>query len=373
MTRILSIFVLVLAAAPLFACSFCGDAFARRQPLRERFAESKLVLAGQLKNAVANADGTGTTEFHVAKVLKGDAKGTTKLLVPRYLPVVADTPPDFVFFCSIADGKIEPVHGVPGGAALADYLAAMAKADGATARLALAFARLDAADAAVASEAFLEFARAADAELAAATTALDRKKLRAWIADAKTPIERLGVYGLLLGLCGDADDGRDLVRLVRGGSADERIAANLGGLLGGAILLAPADGWKLATDLLADPKRNFTDKLNVVSTVRFFQASRPKESRERILACYAVVVANGDLADLAIDDLRRWRWWDLTATVLAQAGKPTHAAPAMARGIARYALQCPDDAAKAYVADLRRKDPALVKKVEDSLKLYEKK
>lgn len=373
MKRTVSFLALLLVAAPLLACSFCGDSFARRQPLRERFAEAKLVLAGQLKNAVANPDGTGTTDFHVVKVLKGDANGITKLVVPRYLPVVADTPPDFVFFCSIVEGKIEPQHGVPGTAALAEYLAAMAKADGATARLAYAFTRLDSTDTTVASEAFLEFARASDAELAAATNRFDRKKLRAWIADSKTPIERLGVYGLLLGLCGSADDGRELLRLLRSESTDERIAANLGGLLGGAILLAPSEGWKTATDLLADPKRNFTDKLNAISTVRFFQAARSKESRDRILACYAVVIANGDLADLAIDDLRRWKWWDLTATILAQAGKPTHKAPAVARGILRYALQCPDDAAKVYLAEVRRNDPALVKKVEDSLKLYEKK
>ena len=364
---------ILLSAAPILACSFCGDALARRQPLRERYADSKLVLAGQLKNAVANPDGTGSTEFHISAVLKGDPGKNRVLSIPRYLPVVADTPPDFVFFCSVSNGLIEPVHGVPGGPALVDYLKSMDRAKNVTERLSQAFSHLDSADSTVSAEAFLEFARASDAELASAKAVLDRNKLRGWISNPKTPIERVGVYGLLLGLCGDATDAKFILTELKAEKPDDRIASNLGGLLGGAILIAPDDGWKFAGELLADPRRNFSDKLNTISTLRFFQGTRPKETRERILACLAVVIANGDLADLAIDDLRRWQWWDLTTTVLAQYAKPTHAAPATRRGIVRYALQCPDDAAKRFIAEVRAKDPALVKKVEDALKLYEKK
>ena len=364
---------LLLIAFPLFACSFCGDGFARRQPLRERFAESKIVVAGKLKNAVANANGTGTTEFQIAKVLKGDLGNVSKLTIPRYLPVIGDTPPDYLFFCSVVDGKIEPVHGVPGSKALSEYLSESAKATGVGARLKFAFANLDSPDATVAGDAFLEFARATDAELVTAKAVLDRTKLRGWIVDPNTPEERVGVYGLLLGLCGDKSDADYLLAELRAAKPGERATANLGGLLGGAILLAPDDGWKLATDLLADPKRNFSDKLNAISTLRFFQSTRPKESRKRILECLKAVIANGDLADLAIDDLRRWQWWDLTATVLDQYSKPTHAAPAIRRGILRYALQCPDEAAKSFLVDARSKEPDLVKKVESSLKLYEKK
>jgi hypothetical protein len=371
--RAVSFLVLLFASVPLIACSFCGDSFARRQPLRERYAESQVVVAGKLKNAVAKPDGTGSTDFEIDQVLKGILGKRRTLVIPRYLPVIGDTSPDYIFFCSEVDGKLEPVHGVPGGKALVEYLKTLSETNGVPKRLAVAFGNLDSSDSTVANEAFLEFARASDAELAWAKGSLDRKKLRAWIADPKTPIERIGVYGLLLGLCGDASDARHLLAELKVDKHDERIASNLGGLLGGAILLAPDDGWKLVAGILADAKRNFTDKLNAIATVRFFQAARPKEARERILACYAVVIADGDLADLAIDDLRRWQWWDLTATILAQSGKPTHAAPVVKRGIVRYALQCPDATAKAYLAEARVKDPALVKKVEDALKLYEKK
>ncbi len=373
--RVAAAFVLLVLSAPLFACSFCGDGFSRRQPLRERFAESKVVIAGVLKNPVARDDGTGTTEFHITHVLKADAAlgKATAITIPRYLPVVADTPPDYLFFCSVVDGKVEPTHGIPCTKAVTEYLAAVAKLDpnSVEQRLGYFFRQLDAPDPTVSADAFIEFARAPDADIVKARAYLDRKKIRGWIADPKTPEERVGVFGLLLGLCGDKADADWLLAELRAAKPSERVSANLGGLLCGLILLNPEHGWKLTAEVLASPTRGFSDKLNAISALRFFQATRPKECKEQILTCLKVVVANNDLADLAIDDLRRWGWWDLTGTVLEQYAR--HAAPSVRRGVVRYALQCPEETAKRFVNDVRATDPALVKKVEDGLKLYEKK
>ncbi len=378
MKSLLTLLLVVCGSVPLFACSFCGDGFARRQPLREKFAEAKIVAAGVLKNPIARNDGTGTTEFHLTQVLKTDAAlgKTTVLAIPRYLPVVGDTPPDYVFFCAVVDGRVEPVDGIAGGKAVVEYLEAEAKLDAKASpetRVGFFFRHLDAADPTVAADAFLEIARVSDADLVAAKAALDAKKIRTWIADQKVPDERVGVLGLLLGLCGDKTDTDWLTAEIVAAKPTERVLANLGGLLTATVLLNPDRGWKLANDLLASPTRGFSEKLHVISTVRFFQATRPKESKDRILGCLRTLIANSDLADLAIDDLRRWGWWDLTPTILDAFGKPTHAAPVVRRGIVRYALQCPAAEAKTFVANLRTTDPTLVKKVEDGLKLYEKK
>jgi hypothetical protein len=68
--------------------------------------------------------------------------------------------------------------------------------------------------------------------------------------------------------------------------------------------------------------------------------------------------------------LRRWGYWDLTADVLAQYAKPTHAAPIVRRCIVRYALFCPDEQAKRFVNALRQSDPKLLQNVEATLDLY---
>ncbi|QEL19395.1 hypothetical protein [Limnoglobus roseus] len=374
----IALVLVCLVSGPALACSFCSDGFTRRQPLREKFADAKIVVAGVLKNPIARDDGTGTTEFHITHVLKTDAAlgKTAVLTIPRYLPIVADTPPDYVFFCSIVDGRIEPVDGIAGGKAVRDYLTGVAKIDAKTpagTRIGYFFRLLDAADPTVSADAFLELARTTDADLVKAKASLDPAKIRKWIVDPKVPDERIGVLGLLLGLSGNGADANWLAGALTTAAPSDRVASNLGGLLTGLILLNPEQGWKLAGDLLASPTRPFSDKLNVISAIRFFQATRPKESKDHIVACLRALIANRDLADLAIDDLRRWGWWDLTPTILDAFAKPTHAAPVIRRGIVRYALQCPDDKAKAFVAGLRTTEPALVKKVEDGLKLYEKK
>ena len=89
-----------------------------------------------------------------------------------------------------------------------------------------------------------------------------------------------------------------------------------------------------------------------------------------MLKCCAALLPHGDLADQAIEDLRRWGYWDLTTDVLAQFAKPTHAAPIVRRSIVRYALCCPGDDAKRFVAAVKQIDPKLVRTVEESLELY---
>ena len=107
--------------------------------------------------------------------------------------------------------------------------------------------------------------------------------------------------------------------------------------------------------------------------MRFLQSTRGAECKSEVLKCCAALVPHGDLADQAIEDLRRWGYWDLTADVLAQFGKPTHAAPIVRRAILRYALCAPGDESKRFVAAVRQSDPKLVKSVEEMLELYKPK
>jgi hypothetical protein len=347
---------------------------ARRQPLGQHFAEARFVAYGRLKNPHPAADGIGgTTELHVEQVLKADPAhaGSKFVVIPRYIPIIGDTPTEYVLFCNITDGKLDPVHGVQAGPAAAAYLTAVAKLDRRDpAALGFFFRHLDAADPAVSADAFLEFARATDRDIQAAAGRLDRGKLRRWLSDPKTPEDRLGVYGMMLGLCGTRDDAAWLAGELRRKPLPERFATNLGGLTAGLTLLDPAAGWTVIEAVLTDSGRSFTDKLSVIGTLRYLQATKWDDSKHRLLACYAGLIRAGDFADLAIDDLRRWGCWDLTAAILDQFDKPTHKDPAVRRGIVRYALACPDNAAKAFVVAVRASEPELVRRVEDGNKLY---
>ena len=368
--------VLIGSATLADACTFCGGELRSRQTLRMHYAGAKAVLHGQLKNPRFNPQNNGgQTDLQVAAVLKDDpARGRQALLtLDTYLPVIGSTPPDYLVFCNVANGKLDATFGVPATAAVVEYLKGAAKLDDAdpVAKLAFYFKHLDSADETVAGDAFLEFARAADADIVKAAKHFDAAKVRKLLADAKTPPERLGVFAFLLGVSGGPADAAFLLAQLGEHPLTERTRGAYGGLLAGYVLLAPKDGWALAAAVLGDARQSYSVRLSAIGTVRFFQASRGNDCKAEVLKCCAALLPHGDLADQAIEDLRRWGYWDLTADVLAQFPKPSHSAPIVRRAIVRYALCCPDDASKRFVAELRRADPKLVAGVEELLKLYE--
>jgi hypothetical protein len=379
MRRTAVLFVVVLGVAetrPAAGCTFCGSGVQSRQTLREHFRQAKYVARGVLKNPRFDPNGgPGATELHVDRVLKADPAVGDKAVVvlPRYLPVIGNTPPDYLVFCTIADGKPDPLHGTPATTKLAEYLAGAAQLDDKdpVKRLGYFFPHLGSADKAIAADAFLEFAKAPDADILKAKAALDPATLRRLLSDPDVPTERVGVFAMMLGACGGKADAEALAGMLKANPLPEKVRENLGGLLAGLTLLDPAAGWVATDAVLTDPKRPFDQRLSAIGTVRFFQATRADEAKPHVLKCYKGLLAHGDLSDMAVDDLRRWKWWDLTADVLAPFGQPTHSAPLVRRGIVRYALQCPGEEAKRFVDKVRAEDPKLVAAVEETLKLYD--
>lgn len=376
MTRVsLALLVLLATVAPGRACTFCGGELRSKQTLRMQFASAKAVLHGQLKNPRFDPKtDEGFTDLQITAVLKDDpARGKQPAITLRsYLPVIGNTPPDYLVFCGVANGKLDASFGVPATAAIVDYLTGAAKLDDTdpAAKLGYFFKHLDSADATVAADAFVEFARASDTDILKAAKTFDAAKVRKLIANAETPPERLGVFAFLLGVAGGATDAAFLEQMLKEQPLPERTSGAYGGLLAGYVLLAPKAGWSLTASVLGDEKQSYSVRLSALGTVRFFQATRAAESKAEVLKCCAALLRDGDLADQAIEDLRRWSYWDLTADVFAQFAKPSHAAPIVRRSIVRYALSCPTDEAKRFVAAARESDPKLVRAVEDTLDLF---
>jgi hypothetical protein len=357
------------------ACTFCGENVRTRPTLRMQYAQAKAVLVGHLKNPrVDPKTDEGFTDLHLTAALKDDpARGNRTVLVVRgYLPVIGDTPTGYIAFCGVANGKLDTTFGVPGTAAVVEYLKGAAKLEAADApaRLAFYFKHLSSPDPTVSADAFVEFARSTDADIAKAAKHFDPAVLRKLIADEKTPGERIGVLAFLLGASGGPADAAFLAGMLKTAPLPERVSDSFGGLLAGYVLLAPRDGWALATAVLGDDKQPFSVRLSAISAVRFFQATRGADCKAQVLKCCAALLPHGDFADQAIEDLRRWGYWDLSADVFAQFGKPTHSAPIVKRCIVRYALCCPNDDARRFVAAVKQTDPKLVASVEEGLKMF---
>jgi hypothetical protein len=189
------------------------------------------------------------------------------------------------------------------------------------------------------------------------------------VKDERTPSERLGLYAFLLGACGKPEDAVLLGSLAE--NTSERTLAALDGILGGYVQLQPKAGWELLYKMVRDPDLPFTGRYALVRTLRFFHGWKPKENRDQVLRGLALIVPQADMADLGVEDLRRWQIWDLTELVLAQDAKPSHDIPIVKRTLLRYALCCPKPEAARFVEAKRKTEPELVKEVEESL-MFEK-
>jgi hypothetical protein len=359
------------------ACSICGGTITARLTLREQVKRADFVAVGKLQNPQFDPNGgAGRTDFQLQTLLKGSPrlpqKGT--IPIPRYIPVIGNTPPDYLICCIAGEnGRAEPTFGKTTTKAMTDYVQALLKLDerDLLKRLEFAFSMLDSTDDVVAADAFLEFAKAPDAEILKAKGVLQPAKLRQLLSNPKTPSERLGVFALLLGFCGNAQDAEGLAKVIQAKPMPETVRTNLGGYLVGLTLLNPELGWKQIENVLVTEVDSLDKRLSAIGSLRFFQATRPIESRKGILACYKKVLGLPDLADLGIDDLRRSQWWDLSEDIFKLYDSPLFQAMIMRRGIIRYGLQCPNPDAKRFIAAVREKDLKLVQDVEELIKAFE--
>ncbi len=373
----LCVVALMLFAGPLMACDLCrlpgGDS---SPPFSHDLAQSKFVVFGSIVSVKFNADMfTGTSELKVEAVIKSDGKIKEQQILTLSRPV----PPDpekrqkFVVFFAEVNGKLDPYLGVPVTSdTIVKYLKEIpavdpqAKPSDKAARLLYYFKHLDSAEPLVANDAYKQFHFASNLEVGLVASRFPPAKLREWLADPKTPLHRLGLYSYLLGACGNERDADFLRRLIL--NPDERMSGAVDGLLAGYIQLRPQDGWKLTHELLGNKKRGFVEQHALVRMLRFYYGYQPDTTRPHALKGMEALLGHPDMVDIAIDQLRQWKLWDLTDMVLVLFGTEQASAPITQRAIVRYALTCPMPKAKRFVEELRKKDPELVSDVEEGLR-----
>jgi len=370
MSRTMWTAALLALPCPALACSLCGGDLQTRATLRQEVAKAQVIVVGKLTNprlSSTNLDG-GTTDLVIETVLKDHAilKGKTKLTLARYLPV-DEKSPRHLLLADVVDGKLDVLSGRPiTDERLLDYLQSVIRLnepDGAK-RLIFYFRYIDSPVAEVAADAYVEFAKSTDAEVTAAAKHLDADRLRKLVRDPALPAPQLGLFAYLLAACGKDADANLLLATIKADTP--RTQSALRGLLAGYIALRPKDGWPMVTRIVSDPKRPFLDRYAALGVARFFQ-NGPSDVRAEILKVMKAGVEQGDLAEIPVEDLRRWGWWDLTDSVLAQFDKKSHDFPMVRRAIVRYALMCPKPEAAKFIAALRKQDAEFVAGVEESL------
>lgn len=112
--------------------------------------------------------------------------------------------------------------------------------DPVTKRLEYFVEHLESADALIAMDSMAEFAVVPYSEVTTLAAKLPREKLRIWLTDEQTIPQRLGLYGMMLGLCGTAEDAEFLRSMIE--SPKSEFPLGLDGITFGYLLLTKSDG-----------------------------------------------------------------------------------------------------------------------------------
>ncbi|MFT3882302.1 MAG: hypothetical protein QM703_21950 [Gemmatales bacterium] len=359
-----------------WACDFCTN---QGPPLTKEIHAAKLVVFGKITDARLGPDGIkGTSEFSVETVLHGERNTIKngKIVLPRYVPPVPGV--KYVIFLDISGGQYDPYRSIVCSSdRLVQYVQKMPTLTGngtpaeRQARLKFVFDYFQDTEPELAADAYKEWAIATNQDVAALAGQLDPEKLRRWLLDPKTPNHCLSLYSYLLGACGKANDIALLKNLALK-PPDARYSGALDGILAGILRQDASEVWSLARTIIADKQRTFSERYGVLRFLRFQYEVDNAANRKQIVACVDQMLDLPDMIDLAIGQLRTWKCWDQQERIFKLFDSPVTEAPITRIAVVKFALKCPSDEAKQFIARTRLKDAKLVQDVEESLELFEK-
>ncbi|HZZ82554.1 MAG TPA: hypothetical protein VFE62_28910 [Gemmataceae bacterium] len=357
--RLVWVFALVafpFAAVSMQACPFCDGEKGPTMTLQ--FEEAAMVIYGHFENPRTTGDfGGGESDLVFEAVLKPhDAiKGLKKITLPKH---IADSKLKFVVFCDVYKGKIDAYKGTQVSDAsemrrdIDDILKNQDKSQ--PERLRVAFDYLNSPEIEVAMDAYREFARAPYSDYQNMAKTLPADKIAGWLQDPKTPAYRYGLYASLLGHCGNEKHAAILFEMIN--DPEKRKVSGLHGLMAAYTMLEPKKGWSFLTELVQDKEKPFLVRYSGLQTMRFLWDNRldliskdEKIAKTTVVKGVANVLAVSDMADFAVEDLRKWQRWDHCDQVLDIFGKKGFTTPIIRKSILRYALQCPSPRAVAFV------------------------
>lgn len=393
---LLTLAAVVAIGSSAEACPFCASG---GQTLSGEVASADFILLGTVTNSKRDPEdfSKGSTDITIETVVKPNdyLRGKKVLTIPRFLQVRGKADDNkYLVFCSlynrpgdvpasaVASGvvfanpefaQVDAYRGesVKPDSQLAQYLKGALEVRGkdVAARLRYFFDYLDSPEIAISSDAMMEFGNADYKDVRALAEKLPADKIFGWLKDPNTPPSRYGLYGLIAGHCGKKEDAKVIRTLL---DDSKLYSSGLDGVIAGYVLLDPKAGWDYILSVVSDSKKEFPVRYAALKVLRFFWEYRPDViPNEKVLEAMKSLASQSDMADLPIEDLRKWGRWELADFILNFADKPGHnKLPIVRRAILRFALSAPPEnkAAAAHVEKVRKEDPERVKFVEQMLK-----
>ena len=358
------------------ACPFCS---APSLTLSEQLVQADTaVLVKWVEGKKTDGRTPGSTTYEIVDINKGSKatlKKGQKILLTRFRPAKKG---DLYLLLGSKSVNVEWGSPLEVSKAGYNYITKAPNPEQPVQKRLLYFLNyLEFPDMLVSNDAYAEFANAPYKDITAISKKMPRERIRKWITSSATPQTRLGLYGLMLGLCGKPEDAALMKKVILATSDDFRLGID--GVMSGYLLLTGEEG----LDLLDESKLNSTKKVPfseiyaAMQALRFLWTYSPKTvEKERLRKSMRNLLGRPDLADLVIADLARWKDWSVQTRLMKIYGKKDYDIPSIKRAIVRFLLVCANDvkdgtpkakipmhvtSAKEHLAQLEKIDPKTIR------------
>jgi hypothetical protein len=171
-------------------------------------------------------------------------------------------------------------------------------------------------------------------------------------------------HAMLLGHCGKKEHAVILQQTIDGSKNPKTFVRSE--VFIALTLLDREAGWRAITDIVVNKELPFLTRYNALHAARFFFTERKDVIDEKTcVAAVSSVLTVADMADFAVEDLRKWRRWEYSDTILKLPAKSA----ILRKCVLRFALQCPTQQAKDFVNTERTRDREFVEETEELLAL----
>ncbi len=362
------------------SCPFCS---APSLTLSEQVAQSDAVaLVHWVEGTMPKDQDPGKTVYEVVQVEKtpaGVVKKDSRVTLARYR---TGKPGDLFLLMGtrgVKEGSIDWASPMEVTDTSFQYIAQAPSPEAPVKeRLAYFLKFLEFSDPIVATDAYAEFANAPYKEIAPLADKFSRESLRKWVSSSDTSPGRLGLYGLMLGLCGNQEDAAFMEQKILEPTQEFRLGID--GVMSGYLLLTREKGLdRIDERKLQDKKAPFSETYAAMQALRFLWTYEPDRiPKERLRASMRILLERPELADLVIADLSRWGDWSIQDRLMEMYNQKEYNIPSIKRSIVRYMLQSTKVdaseqgaeppahvvAGKKHLEELRTADPKTVKEAE---------
>lgn len=202
----------------------------------------------------------------------------------------------------------------------------------------------------VSNDAFGEFAAAPYEVIVPLKDQLPREKIIGWLQDSKTPVTRVGFYGMLAGICGKPEDAAILEQKIVTLDADFRLGIE--GVMAGYMMIAGEQGLTKLEEVKVlsktainkdgkEIKLPFSETYAVMQALRFMWTYEPDRlPKDRLKQSMHLLLERKEMADLVITDLARWKDWSIQDRLMTMYSDENYDIPAIRRAIVRFLYYC---------------------------------